>query len=82
MSKTNKECDKHTKLLMISVIPRSKIKSKIYQKASVIYADTASLLEKIYASENNPENSFTTKVSTHTACGYSIFMWCAFDSKK
>ena len=39
----------------------------------IIYGKTESLLEKIQTCQNNPEKSFTTKVTTHTACDYSIF---------
>ena len=39
----------------------------------LIFAGTDSLYEKIHTCENNPENPFTTKVSIHTARGYSIF---------
>ena len=39
----------------------------------IIYVDTELLKEKIKACDNNSEESSTTKVSKHTACGYSLF---------
>ena len=38
----------------------------------IIYVDTKSLLEKIHACENNSEESSSTEISEHTACGYSL----------
>ena len=35
----------------------------------VIHANTNLLLEKIHACDNNPEESFATKISKYTACG-------------
>ena len=36
------------------------------------YCDTEALIEKIDACDNNPEQSFTTKINKHEACGFSI----------
>ena len=48
----------------------------------IIYGDTESLFEKINMCHSNPENSSTTKINFHTACGYSLFMHCTFDATK
>ena len=45
-----------------------------------IYADLASLREKINSCHNNPKNSSTTKINKHTASGYSLFTNCTFDT--
>ena len=47
-----------------------------------IYADLASLREKINSCHNNPKNSSTTKINKHTASGYSLFTNCTFDAAK
>ena len=36
------------------------------------YCDTEALIKKIDACDNNPEQSFTTKINKHEACGFSI----------
>ena len=36
------------------------------------YCDIESLIKKIDACENNPEQSYTTKVGKHETCGFSI----------
>ena len=47
-----------------------------YQKSDkapvIIYADLECLIEKIDRCKNNPENSFTTKVSEHIPSGFSM----------
>ena len=47
-----------------------------YQKSDkapfIIYADLECIIEKIDGCKNNPENSFTTKVSDHIPSGFSI----------
>ena len=47
-----------------------------YQKSDkapfIIYADLECLIEKIDGCKNNPENSFTTKVSEHIPSGFPI----------
>ena len=47
-----------------------------YQKSDktrfIIYADLKCLLEKIDGCKNNPQNSFTRKVSKHVPSGFSI----------
>ena len=47
-----------------------------YQKSDkapfIIYADLECLIEKIDECKNNPENSFTTKVSEHIPSGFSM----------
>ena len=47
-----------------------------YQKSDkapfIIYADLECLIEKIDRCKNNPENSFTTKVSEHIPSGFPI----------
>ena len=48
----------------------------------VTYGDTESLLEKTDTCHNNPEKSLTTKVTKHTACGYSLFTHFPFDNDK
>ena len=39
----------------------------------VMYADTDFPLEKISTCDNNPKESYTTKLNKHTPCGYSLF---------
>ena len=46
------------------------------------YADTESLLEKISTCDNNPKESYTTKINKHVACGYPLFTHCLLDSNK
>ena len=48
----------------------------------VIYADLECLLEKMSICENNPNESFTTKINKHTPSGYSIFTSRSFDESK
>ena len=48
----------------------------------IIYADIESLLEKMKTCHNNPEQSSTTKINSHTASGYSFFTHCSFDKTK
>ena len=38
----------------------------------IIYADLEYLIEKIDECKNNPENSFTTKVSEHIPSGFQM----------
>ena len=45
----------------------------------IIYADLEPLIRKIDRCENNPENSWTTKIDGHIPCGYSISTICGFD---
>ena len=48
-----------------------------YQKPDkapfIIYADLECIIEKIDGCKNNPENSFTTKVSEHIPSGYNVY---------
>ena len=46
---------------------------------TIIRGDIESLLEKIDTCHSNPEKSSTTKINKHTACGYSLFLYCSFD---
>ena len=39
-------------------------------------------LKKISICRNNPKKSSTTKISKHTAPGYSLFTHCSFDATK
>ena len=48
----------------------------------VIYADFECLLIKKQLCQNNPEESYTEKKSTHESCGYSIDLVSSFDSKQ
>ena len=48
----------------------------------IIYADLASLLEKMNTCHNNPEKSSTTKINKHTPSGYSLFTRCSCDTTK
>ena len=48
----------------------------------VIYADLECLLEKMSTCINNPNESSTTEINTHTPSGYSIFTHCSFDESK
>ena len=47
-----------------------------------IYADNESLLEKIDTCQNDLEKSSTAKVNKNTACSYSSFTKCSFDSHR
>ena len=47
----------------------------------VVYADTELLLGKSHSCDINSEN-FTTKISKHTACSYSLLTHCSFDDSK
>ena len=49
---------------------------------SLNYADLESLIKKSDECKNNLENSFTTKIPEHIACGYSMSTICAFDDIK
>ena len=46
----------------------------------IIYADLECLIEKIDECKNNPENSFTTKVSEHIPSGFSMSTIQSFKS--
>ena len=48
----------------------------------LIYVDLECLIKKIKGSKNNSEKWFTTKISEHTLCGYSMSTICEFDDKK
>ena len=45
---------------------------KSYKGSFVNYADLECLTEKTDGCKNNPENSFTTKVSKHIPTGFSM----------
>ena len=45
-----------------------------------MYADTKFLLQKMHTCDNNPKESYTTKINKHTLCGYSLFTHCSFGS--
>ena len=47
-----------------------------------IYTDTKSLLEKINTCHNDLEESSPVKVNKQTACSYSLFTKCSFDSNR
>ena len=47
-----------------------------------IYLDLECLLEKISTCSNDPEKSSTIKICKHTSCGFSLFSYCSFDTKK
>ena len=46
----------------------------------VIYKDTEFLFEKIDTCHRNPKKWVTTKVNKHSACVYSLFTHCSFDT--
>ena len=46
--------------------------SKSLKVPAVYYCDIESLIQKIDACYNNPEQSFTTNISKHKTCGFSI----------
>ena len=46
----------------------------------IIYADLECLIEKIDGSKNNPENSYTTKVSEHIPSAFSMSTISLFKS--
>ena len=48
----------------------------------IIHADLESLLEKMSACHNNPEESSATKINKHAPSGYSFFTNCSFDLTK
>ena len=55
-----------------------------YQKSDktlfIIYADFECIIEKIYECKNNPENSFTTKLSDHIPSGFWMSTILSFKS--
>ena len=55
-----------------------------YQKFAkapfVIYADLECLIERTDRCKNNPENSFTKKISKHTTSGFSMSTISSFRS--
>ena len=55
-----------------------------YQKSDkapfIIYADLECIIEKTDGYKNNPENSFTTKVSEHILSGFSMSKISSFRS--
>ena len=48
----------------------------------VTYVDTESLLEKVSTCDNNPQESYTTKIYKHAVCSYSLFINSLLDSNK
>ena len=48
----------------------------------IIYADMASLLEKINTCYNDPKKSSTTKINSHASSGYSLFTHFSFATTK
>ena len=46
--------------------------SKSLRVPAAYYCDIESLIKKIDACDNNPEQSYTTKVGKHEPCGFSI----------
>ena len=42
----------------------------------VIYANTEPFLEKTFSFANVPTKSFTSKISKHTSCAYTLFTYC------
>ena len=52
------------------------MKKNIYE-SSIYY-----LLEKIGTCHNSPEKPPITKINKHTACNYSLFTHCLFDTIK
>ena len=60
------------------------LKFKQYQKSDkepfIIYADLECITEKIDVCKNNPENSFTTKVSKHIPSDFSMSTISSFRS--
>ena len=55
-------------------------KQKSLRIPFVMYADTKFLLQKMHTCDNNPKESYTTKINKHTLCGYSLFTHCSFGS--
>ena len=57
-----------------------------YQKSDkipfIIYADFECLIEKIDGCKNNPENSYTIKVSEHIPSGFSMSTISRFMHRK
>ena len=55
-----------------------------YQKSDkapfIIYADPECSIEKIDGCKNNPQNSFTIKVSDHIPSGFSVSIISSFRS--
>ena len=39
---------------------------------AIYYCDIESLIKKIDMCDNNPKQSFTTKINKHEACGFSV----------
>ena len=53
---------------------------KSHKEPFIIYADLECLIEKSDGCKNNPENSFTTKVSEHIPSGISMSTISSFKS--
>ena len=55
-----------------------------YQKSDkapfIVYADLECKIEKMDGCKNNPENSYTTKVSVHISSGFSMSTISSFRS--
>ena len=48
----------------------------------IIYADIESLILKIDGHASNPEKVSTTKIGSHTSCGYSMSTILGFDHRE
>ena len=48
----------------------------------IIYTDLESLFNKIHTYHNTLKKSQRSKINLHSACGYSLFIHCSFDTTK
>ena len=48
----------------------------------IIYADTKSLLEKIFSCGENPKKLSAINITQHVSCGCSLFTHSSFDGIK
>ena len=55
---------------------------KSYEALFIIYADLECLIEKTDGRKNNPENSYTAKVSKHNPSGFSMSTISLFKRKE
>ena len=55
---------------------------KSLKNAFVTYVDLECLLLKQQSWQNNPNESYTERKAIHEPCGYSLDLFCSFDSKE
>ena len=61
-------------------IPSEDTNQKPDKEPFILYADLECIIQKIDGCKNNPENSFTTKVSKYIPLAFSMFTISSFRS--